>query len=142
MGVESVLEDEKRNWGASVTFKGLQMTPGFQLRGPLCCDKEREETRVWRVFTLNQGCLQLPWRRLVSHLCTAPSPLWWGLSSWCGPLGQGQRPTPHTSPLVSRIPVGPTKKWPICGPGDLIPPRHVGGGTRSEVVEGSTQAAG
>lgn len=30
--------------------------------------------------------------------------------------------------------MGATKKWPICGPGDLIPPRYVGGGARSEVV--------
>lgn len=30
--------------------------------------------------------------------------------------------------------MGATKKWPICGPRNLIPPRCVGGGTRSEVV--------
>lgn len=77
------------------------MTPGFQLQDPLCCDKEREETRVWRVFAFSQGGLQVPWRRLVSRLCIAPSQLWWGLSSWRGPLGQSHRPTPlHQSTSV------------------------------------------
>ena len=33
MGMESVLEDEKRNWGASVTFKGLQNDPRFPAPG-------------------------------------------------------------------------------------------------------------
>lgn len=31
------------------------MTPGFQLQDPLCCDKEREETRVWRVIRIQSG---------------------------------------------------------------------------------------
>lgn len=85
--MESVSEDEKRNWGASVTFEGSRMTPGFQLQDPLCCGnhctKEREETSegVEEVIAFSQGCLQVPWGDWCPALCIAPFQLWWGLSS-------------------------------------------------------------